>query len=535
MNRNSGKVMEIASGSTSAGANVQQNAFSGKGWQYWNVTPVDSRIGGDFSYYSIISPYSAKSLDINNWSLYNGGNIMMWDDAKGGNQQWYLEYAEDGWFYIRSRHSAKCIEVANASHSNGANIYQWDKDGDANQQWRFVPADAEVEFDAPDAPAGLEAAANSVSIKLTWNQNTETDLAGYNIYRSETSGGPYNTIARNVKSNLFIDNTSVAGKQYYYAVKAVDKSLNQSAYSNEVASTVSGAADLVVNLNFENSLIDSSIHLNNSSSIGTISYVDRTTDNKALVFNGYNAFVQLPPNVANHQEITVASWVYWRGTSSWQRIFDFGNGENEYMFLTPKSGGGQLRFAMKNGGGEEYLDASAALPLNKWVHVAVTVGSESIRLYLDGILEAESNGFTINPADFAPVINYVGRSQYSDPLFNGFIDDFRIYNYALSADEIAQISNFASAVADVFADSGSYLSIYPIPATEKLNISFYSASNNFETQISIFDISGKVVVSKRIDLSTDKVLDVSQLNEGVYVLRLHTSKETLVKRFVIKR
>ena len=536
VNRNSGKVMEIALGSTSAGANVQQNAFNGTPQQYWNVTPVDSRIGGDFSYFSIISPHSSKSLDIKDWSLSNGGNIMMWDDTKGGNQQWYMEYVEDGWFYIRSRHSAKCIEVANASTSNGANIYQWDKDGDKNQQWRFIPVDAAVEFEAPSAPIGLEAAGNSESVKLSWSPNFEPDILGYNIYFSETAGGPYNTIARNVKSNSFVDNRPTISGNYFYKIKAVDKSLNQSEFSSEIMTSTTGAPDLVLNLNFENNLTDNTINSNNSSSIGTVSYVDRINDNKALVFNGYNAFVQLPPNVANQQEITVASWVYWRGLSSWQRIFDFGNGENEYMFLTPRSGNGQMRFAMKNGGNEEQLNTTSALTMNKWIHVAVTIDSESVKLYLDGVLNAESNAFTINPLQFKPALNYIGRSQFSDPLFNGFIDDFRIYNYALSASEIEKISSLTSGIDNTYTENERYLSLFPVPANERLNISYSSNDSNLETKISVVDISGKVVISEQLDL-VDSIysLDVSQLNEGIYIFRLTNSKETLIKRFAVKR
>ena len=536
VNRNSGKVMEIALGSTSAGANVQQNAFNGTPQQYWNVTPVDSRIGGDFSYFSIISPHSSKSLDIKDWSLSNGGNIMMWDDTKGGNQQWYMEYVEDGWFYIRSRHSAKCIEVANASTSNGANIYQWDKDGDKNQQWRFIPVDAAVEFEAPSAPIGLEAAGNSESVKLSWSPNFEPDILGYNIYFSETAGGPYNTIARNVKSNSFVDNRPTISGNYFYKIKAVDKSLNQSEFSSEIMTSTTGAPDLVLNLNFENNLTDNTINSNNSSSIGTVSYVDRINDNKALVFNGYNAFVQLPPNVANQQEITVASWIYWRGLSSWQRIFDFGNGENEYMFLTPRSGNGQMRFAMKNGGNEEQLNTTSALTMNKWIHVAVTIDSESVKLYLDGVLNAESNAFTINPLQFKPALNYIGRSQFSDPLFNGFIDDFRIYNYALSASEIEKISSLTSGIDNTYTENERYLSLFPVPANERLNISYSSNDSNLETKISVVDISGKVVISEQLDL-VDSIysLDVSQLNEGIYIFKLTNSKETLIKRFAVKR
>jgi hypothetical protein len=41
--------------------------------------------------------------------------------------------------------------------------------------------------------------------------------------------------------------------------------------------------------------------------------------------------------------------------------------------------------------------------------------------------------------DFNPVINYIGRSQFPDPLFNGMIDDFRVYNYGLSEVELTEV------------------------------------------------------------------------------------------------
>lgn len=108
------------------------------------------------------------------------------------------------------------------------------------------------------------------------------------------------------------------------------------------------------------------------------------------------------------------------------------------MFLTPSSNAGKLRFAIKNGGEEQILDA-AALPEGSWSHIAVTLGASAASLYVNGELVAESNEVTIRPIDFKPVLNYIGRSQYSDPLLNGSIDDFRVYNYALSAGEVGDL------------------------------------------------------------------------------------------------
>lgn len=443
VNRNSGKVMEVAGGSIDRGVNVQQGTYSGATYQQWDVTPVDSRVGGDFSYFTLSSAYSGKSPDIINFSLENGGNIIVWDNVKSSNQQWYFDYAEDGWFYIRSRHSAKCLDVDNSSIADGGNIQQWEKNGGSNQQWRLLAVGAPIEFVSPSAPSNLVATAKAESIRLDWSASPESDVAGYMIYRSESVAGPYNTIARNITSTAFVDNTATTAGTYFYKIKAIDKSLNRSVYSNEVTATATGNNDLVAQLQFEGNTLDQTINLNHSATLGGATFVNGVSSNsKAIVLNGTNTFVQLPATLANQQEITVTTWVNWQGGNNWQRIFDFGNGEGEYMFLTPKSGTNQLYFGIKNGSAEQGLNAPA-LPTGKWSHVAVTLGATGARMYVNGLMVAESSTVTIKPLDFKPVLNYIGRSQYPDPLFSGTVDDFRVYNYALSANEIDQISNVA--------------------------------------------------------------------------------------------
>ncbi|MHB9056967.1 MAG: LamG-like jellyroll fold domain-containing protein [Paludibacteraceae bacterium] len=535
VNRNSGKVMEISGGATTAGSNVRQNSsITGATYQQWNVTPVDSRIGGDFSYFTFTCVNSGLAIDVLNWSLDNGGNVIVWNDAKGANQQWFLEYADDGWFYIRNRHSAKCIEVTNGSTSAGANIQQWEKTGGKNQQWRFIPVDSQVEFIAPSAPVNLNATPNAESVKLDWTASQDTDVTGYNIYRKDSVGGEYMTIARNVKTTSFVDNsTTINEHQYFYAVKAVDYSLNRSAYSNEVSAIPTGVNDLIEKLQFDGNLLDSTVNLNHSATYGSISFVASKVGTKSISLNGSNAFIQLPPNLVNQQKITIATWIYWRGGAAWQRIFDFGNSQNEYLFLTPNTGSGQLRFAIKNGAAEQQLNTTA-LTAGKWIHIAVTLAPGMACMYVDGAKVSESNAITIDPLDFKPALNYIGRSQYADPLLNGNIDDFRVYNYALSANEILQISSLASGVKEITENSNTRLSVYPIPACNRLNFKYLSEFNNQTSSIDIIDVNGKLLLSEKMKINGQEDIDISGLLSGVYILKLTNNKEVLMKRFIVK-
>jgi hypothetical protein len=83
------------------------------------------------------------------------------------------------------------------------------------------------------------AALDDINVSLAWNNNTEEDLQGYNIYRSTTSGSGHSKLNGTVLIDpQYTDNTVVGGETYYYVVTAVDTSWNQSDNSNEVSFSV---------------------------------------------------------------------------------------------------------------------------------------------------------------------------------------------------------------------------------------------------------------------------------------------------------
>ena len=64
-------------------------------------------------------------------------------------------------------------------------------------------------------------------------------------------------------------------------------------------------------------------------------------------------------------------------------------------------------------------------------------------MYLDGQAVGSNTGMTIKPSDLgATTQNWIGRSQWSvDPYLDGRVDDFRIYNPALTASQVMHVMN----------------------------------------------------------------------------------------------
>ena len=83
------------------------------------------------------------------------------------------------------------------------------------------------------------AATISHSASLAWTASTSPNIAGYNVYRSSTSGGPYTQLNSGlVTTTSYADGNVVAGQAYYYVTTAVDTSNNQSGYSNEALAKI---------------------------------------------------------------------------------------------------------------------------------------------------------------------------------------------------------------------------------------------------------------------------------------------------------
>lgn len=86
----------------------------------------------------------------------------------------------------------------------------------------------------PLPPTGIQVINGDNQVNLSWIQNRENDLAGYNIYFSTTYDGKYTLIGTST-NNYFIDNGAQNGVLNYYAVTAFDASGNESALSKDVA------------------------------------------------------------------------------------------------------------------------------------------------------------------------------------------------------------------------------------------------------------------------------------------------------------
>jgi hypothetical protein len=441
---------------SATGGNITMQRFAANNQrQQWTVKPVTARSNGDLSFLDIESVQDSNiRLNVKNYSTKDNENLIAWKQESGptSNEQWYAEYAGNGYYYLRNRESALYMALS----ANGTDVVQRKMPAQVTttelnrMQWRLLPTDVKsLTIFAPAAPSGLTATAHRAAVTLTWTANTESDLEGYMVLRRRQDDSQWYTIARCLKTPQFTDNTCEQGVTYEYKVRAIDREMNYSrTASDPVTATPTGERGLVAQWGLQQDLYDATPNLMDCQLSGTPTYVDGRDEQKALYLRGSQGqYLQLPYTVANSRELTVTMWVKLLQMTDWQRLFDFGNDQDHYLFLTAAGGGG-VRFGIKNGGSEQTVTTPSKLPMGIWKHVALTIGNGRVTIYQDGEQAAMSDAITITPADIRPVLNYIGRSQFlSDPLLYGHLSDVRIYNYALTADEVKTVMGGADVTA----------------------------------------------------------------------------------------
>ncbi|HUU15834.1 MAG TPA: LamG domain-containing protein [Sedimentisphaerales bacterium] len=168
---------------------------------------------------------------------------------------------------------------------------------------------------------------------------------------------------------------------------------------------------------------------------------------KALKFDGVDDFVEIPHAeiLTVDNEVTVMAWINAErhggpGTESWQGIVAKSNSPRSYSLYTEASGA--LHFSTTSTVINDYVGtlSSGTIPLNEWVHVAAMVVDGQHQYYINGEPAGTSGSDIVLPGttDTSPAL--IGRTgEGASRSFLGMIDDVRIYNEALTQEEIQVI------------------------------------------------------------------------------------------------
>jgi hypothetical protein len=188
--------------------------------------------------------------------------------------------------------------------------------------------------------------------------------------------------------------------------------------------------------------------------------------------------------------------------------------------------------------GPEYDDGTSHLMVS-------TLTGDSIKLYMDGFLTGASALSPTNSiAGISPNYAYLAKSGYTADLqWIGGIQEFNIYDRALSADEILYLAGKGPAASAVDEKETSSLPLeygllqnYPNPFNPATNVSF-DLPRKSDVHIALVDLSGREV-ARLVDGVEPAGRHTVQFNggylsSGLYICRMNVDGRILTKRMML--
>lgn len=168
---------------------------------------------------------------------------------------------------------------------------------------------------------------------------------------------------------------------------------------------------------------------------------------KALRLTGGEAgpYLQMPDGILNGKDaVTISTWVKLPTNNGYQRIWDFGNDSNSYLYMV--SDGANEGFTGYAAGittsgwsAEKGVQMGENFDRNRWVLTTLVMDGTKMSLYLNGEQIGETTDTGLTVSDLGDTTgNYIGKSQFStDAPTDGWFAEFKIYDKALTAEEIA--------------------------------------------------------------------------------------------------
>jgi hypothetical protein len=156
----------------------------------------------------------------------------------------------------------------------------------------------------------------------------------------------------------------------------------------------------------------------------------------SALFDGSGDYASTPHDSSlalAHVDFTLEAWVYNTATTAGNQVIlnkDGVFGSSYPSWFLAINSARKLIAVVGNGNGVSYSQSMAStgtVTINTWVHVAVARSGNTVRLFLDGVLDS-THTITGTPVDGGKALyigNYSGNSNAAD-MFNGWIDEVRV-------------------------------------------------------------------------------------------------------------
>lgn len=172
----------------------------------------------------------------------------------------------------------------------------------------------------------------------------------------------------------------------------------------------------------------------------TFGYAPERTFERSIAFDGADDYVDMDDVLdLNPNGFTISAWIKINTLTGGMSIaskrnYDYDNG---YDFKVTATGKLELSWGAS---GANVLTGNTTIPINKWHHVAGIYDGSNMKLYIDGVEDTSGNLPQPQNTDYRFRIAAAGKNTVTS-YFNGTIDELRVWNTALTEDQMRYVMN----------------------------------------------------------------------------------------------
>ncbi|MBK9256791.1 MAG: T9SS type A sorting domain-containing protein [Saprospiraceae bacterium] len=354
-----------------------------------------------------------------------------------------------------------------------------------------------------------------------------TDANGDNLTYTWTS----NAGSITGSDSIILWNAPSAEGQYTITVSVDDgKGLSDVRSLTILVKNFDGDGQLIAWYPFTGNTLDISGNNHNGTNKGGLLTDDFDgIPNSAYFFNGGSQHIEVAatPKLNVTNAISVSLWCKPILTAD-KEIFliSHGSWQNRWkLSFTPEK---NLRWTVNAVPQIIDLDNTFPLKSDSIYHIVSTYDGKDMLIYVNGKLDAFAKQSGPIRTTTLPLL--IGQMLPSDANYNfrGVMDEIRIYDYAIHPDEVIHLYNkgISTGIKELWTQ-GQIL-VYPNPVPNILNIKS-EKQHLLGSEISVFDIAGKLMFQTVSDDQNHVQLDVRMLNTGIYFLQIKAPEGEIIQ------
>jgi len=165
--------------------------------------------------------------------------------------------------------------------------------------------------------------------------------------------------------------------------------------------------------------------------------------------------------------------------------------------------------------------------INHWYHAALSVSTNWIKFYFDGVLRDSMPNNDFGHSTNGINKTRLGCSRINQHFFYGAVDQVKIFNCALTDNQI----NTLYLAVDEISDYNIIASVYPSPTSDIVNIEISDIEACRNAALKIYDMNGQLMLNHALQGKKTEI-NINDFPTGIYVLKISGPEINMIKKLI---